>query len=96
MKITRNLVVRTGFASVPVTAFAPLAGAAVTGSGAVWLVLPAGSFAAIIGGACARSRVTPFSQHGVVLDAPQAVVSTTGPAPRGEVTVEFAWSDEAA
>lgn len=93
-----KLIARAGLASAPVTAFAPLVGAAWTGSGIPWLVLPVGSVAAVIGGARAEKHAASTRRRGtVVSDLPPAEDGTVyAVAPRDEVTVEFAWSDEAA
>lgn len=87
--------VRAGLASAPVTAFAPLAGAALTGHGTPWLVLPVGSVAAIVGGIRGEKRTT-IRRGVVVSDPPPADDGTVhAVAPRDEITVEYAWSDAA-
>jgi hypothetical protein len=89
---------RAGLASLPVTAFAPLAGAALTGYGTPWLLLPVGSAVAFAGGTCAEKRAAAGRRRGVVVSDPtpdvDGIVCAT--APRDLVVVEFAWSDEAA
>jgi hypothetical protein len=88
---------RAGLASMPVTAFAPLAGAALTGYGTPWLLLPVGSVVAFVGGACAEKRAASTRRRGVVVSDPppaeDGIVYAT--APRDEITVEYRWSDAA-
>jgi hypothetical protein len=93
-----KLSARAGIASAPVTAFAPLAGAALTGSGTPWLVLPVGSMVAAVVGARAEHRAASTRRRGVIVadPAPDADGIVCATAPRDQVTVEFAWSDEAA
>lgn len=87
-----------GWTSAPVTAFAPAAGAALTGYGVPWLLLPLGSVAAVVAGTRADRREASTRRRGVVVsDPPPAEDGTVyGVAPRDEITVEYAWSDEAA
>ena len=96
MKLT-TLTARAGLASMPVTAFAPLAGAALTGHGTPWLVLPVGSVVAVIGGTCAEKRAMRGVRRGVVVSDPppaeDGVVYAV--APRDEITVDYSWSDAA-
>lgn len=92
-----HLIARAGLASLPVTAFAPLAGAALTGYGTPWLLLPVGSMVALVGGGCAHRRTASTRRRGVVVSDPppdeDGVVY--GVAPRDEITVEYRWSDAA-
>jgi hypothetical protein len=92
-----SFAVRVGLASAPVTAFAPLAGAALTGSGSPWLVLPVGSVAAFVGGIRAEKREAATRRRGVVVSDPPPTADGTvyGIAPRDEITVEYRWSDAA-
>ncbi len=92
-----SFAVRAGMASAPVTAFAPLAGAALTGHGTPWLVLPVGSMAAFVGGTCAKRRAAATTSRGVVVSDPPPTADGTvyGIAPRDEITVEYRWSDAA-
>lgn len=92
-----KLIARAGLASAPVTAFAPLAGAALTGHGTPWLVLPVGSVAAVIGGTRAEKRAAATRRRGVVVSEPPPAEDGTvyAVAPRDEITVEYAWSDVA-
>lgn len=95
MKIT-TLAIRAGIASAPVTAFAPLAGAALTGHGTPWLVLPVGSVAALVAGARAEKREASTRRGVVVSDPPPAEDGTVyAVAPRDEITVAYSWSDAA-
>lgn len=93
-----HLIARAGLASLPVTAFAPLAGAVLTGYGTPWLVLPVGSMVALVGGGCAHRRGAATRRRGVVVSDPppdeDGVVYAV--APRDQITVEFTWSDKAA
>lgn len=93
-----KLIARAALASLPVTAFAPLAGAALTGHGTPWLVLPVGSIVAFAVGTRAEKRAASTRRRGVVVSdpppAPDGTVYAT--APRDEITVEYRWSDEAA
>lgn len=92
-----KLIARAGLASVPVTAFMPLAGAILTGSGTPWLVLPLGSVAAFVGGTRAEKRTASTRRRGVVVSdpAPDADGVVYAVAPRDEVTVEYRWHDAA-
>lgn len=97
MKIPRPLYARVGLASMPVTAFAPLVGAALTGHGAPWVILPVGSMVAFVGGTCAERRAAASVRRGVVVSDPNLnELRETLTAPRDEITVEYRWSDEAA
>ncbi len=93
-----KLLARAGVATAPVTAFAPVAGTALTGYGTPWLALPVGSLvAAVVGIRAERSAAASRRRGLVVSDPPPAedgIVYAT--APRDEITVEYAWSDEAA
>jgi len=92
-----NLIARTGLASLPLTAFAPVAGVALTGHGAAWMALPVGSVVAAVVGTCAARRDASTRRHGVVVAEPDLNgLRETLAAPRDLITVEFAWSDEAA
>lgn len=93
-----TLIARAGLASAPVTAFAPLIGATLTGYGTPWLALPIGSVAAFACGTRASRRTAAERRCGVIVSAPAAVETGIeyATAPRDEITVEFAWSDEAA
>jgi hypothetical protein len=92
-----HLIARAGLASLPVTAFAPLAGAAMTGYGTPWMVLPIGSVVALVGGGCAHRRDAAIRRRGVIVADPDLNdLRETLTAPRDEITVEFTWSDEAA
>lgn len=88
-----HLIARAGLASLPVTAFAPLAGAALTGYGTPWLVLPLGSVAAALGGTRAHRRAALANRRGVIIADPSpdtdGVVTAT--APRDLITVEYRW-----
>lgn len=92
-----KLLARTGLVSAPVTAFAPAVGAALTGYGTPWLLLPVGSVVAFVGGTCAEKRTASTRRRGVIVSDPQpaadGVVYAT--APRDQITVEFTWSDAA-
>lgn len=92
-----KLLTRAGLASAPVTAFAPAVGAALTGYGTPWLLLPVGSMVAVIGGTCAEKRAALTRRRGVVVsDPPPAEDGTVyAVAPRDEITVDYAWSDVA-
>lgn len=93
-----KLIARAGLASAPVTAFAPLAGAALTGHGAPWLLLPLGSVAAVVAGSRAEKRAASTRRRGVVVADPapdeDGIVCAT--APRDLITVAYQWHDEAA
>lgn len=93
MKITTL----AGLASAPVTAFAPLAGAALTGHGTPWLVLPIGSAAAVVAGTRAEKREASTRRRGVVVSDPPPAEDGVmyAVAPRDEITVEYSWSDAA-
>jgi hypothetical protein len=92
-----HLIARAGLASLPVTAFAPLAGAALTGYGTPWLVLPVGSVVALVGGGCAHRRAAAIHRLGVVVAEPDLNgLRETLTAPRDLITVPYHWSDEAA
>lgn len=93
-----NLIARAGLASAPMTAFAPLAGAALTGHGVPWLLLPVGSMVAFIGGTCAEKRAATTRRRGFVVadPAPDADGIVCATAPRDLITVDYAWSDGAA
>lgn len=99
-----HLIARAGLASLPVTAFAPLAGAALTGYGTPWMVLPIGSVVALVGGGCAHRRAAAIHRRGVIVADPNLIDLRTifaepreaATAPRDEITIEFTWSDEAA
>jgi hypothetical protein len=91
-----SLAVRAGVASLPVIAFAPLAGAALTGHGTPWLVLPVGSIAAMVGGARAEKREGSTRRRGVVVDSvPPPAFEPDLNRLRDVVTVEYRWSDAA-
>lgn len=92
-----HLIARAGLASAPVTAFAPLAGAALTGTGTPWLVLPVGSMVALVGGGCAHRRAALMRRRGVIVSDPPPAENGTvyATAPRDEITVEYRWSDVA-
>lgn len=91
-----KMIVRAGLVSAPVTAFAPAAGTALTGHGALWLALPLGSVAAAVAGTRADRRAASTRRRGVVVDDPDLnELRETLTAPRDLITVEFAWSDEA-
>lgn len=93
-----KLLARAGLATAPVTAFAPAAGVALTGHGLPWIVLPVGSVVAAVVGTRADRRAASTRRHGLVVSDPppaeDGIVYAT--APRDEITVEYAWSDEAA
>ncbi len=93
-----KLLTRAGLASAPLTAFAPAAGAALTGSGALWLALPLGSVAAVVAGNRSERRAAQALRRGVIVadPAPDANGVMCATAPRDLVTVEYVWSDEAA
>ena len=93
-----NLIARAGLVSAPATAFAPLAGAALTGHGSPWLVLPVGSAVAVVVGTCADRRAASTRRRGVVVadPAPDADGIVCATAPRDLITVDYAWSDGAA
>ncbi|MEY9909747.1 hypothetical protein ABIA35_005990 [Catenulispora sp. MAP12-49] len=93
-----NLIARAGLASAPMTAFAPLAGAALTGHGVPWLLLPVGSMVAFVGGTCAERRTASARRRGFIVadPAPDADGVVCATAPRDLVGVEFTWVDEAA
>lgn len=93
-----KLLTRAGLASAPLTAFAPLAGAALTGYGTPWLVLPAGSVVAFIGGTRAEKRAAASVRRGVVVSDPPPTEDGVAyaVAPRDEIRIDYAWSDEAA
>lgn len=86
-----------GLGSMPLTAFAPLVGAALTGSGTPWLVLPVGSVAAFVAGTRAERREALTRRRGVVVSEPPPAVDGTvyAVAPRDEIRVEYRWSDAA-
>ena len=89
---------RAGLASLPVTAFAPLAGAALTGYGTPWLLLPVGSAVAFVGGTCAEKRTAAGRRRGVVVADPdlnELRETATATAPRDLITVDYRWSDAA-
>ncbi len=88
-----KLIARAGLASMPVTAFAPLAGAALTGFGTPWMALPLGSVAAVVGGGCAHRRAASTRRRGVIVadPAPDADGIVTATAPRDLITVEYRW-----
>lgn len=87
---------RAGIASAPVTAFAPVAGTALTGHGAPWLLLPLGSVAAAVAGTRAERRAASTRRRGVVVADPDLnELRETLTAPRDLITVEYAWSNEA-
>ena len=91
-----KLIARAGLASLPVTAFAPLAGAALTGYGTPWLVLPVGSMVALVGGGCAHRRAAATRRLGVIVADPDLNELREATAPRDPITVPYHWSDEAA
>lgn len=93
-----RLIARAGLASTPVTAFAPLVGAALTGTGVPWMVLPVGSVAAVVAGTRAEKRAASTRHRGVIVsDPPPAEDGTVyAVAPRDEIRIEYRWSDEAA
>jgi hypothetical protein len=88
-----KLIARAGLASMPVTAFAPLAGTALTGHGTPWLLLPLGSVAAIVAGTRAEKRQAANIRRGVVVSgpAPDADGVVYAVAPRDEIAVEYRW-----
>ena len=92
-----HLIARAGLASLPVTAFAPLAGAALTGYGTPWLMLPVGSVAAIVTGVRAERREASTRRRGVVVSDPPPDADGTVYAvpPRDEIAVEYSWADGA-
>jgi phosphate/sulfate permease len=98
VKIPRSLYARAGLGSLPVTAFAPLVGAATTGHGAPWVILPVGSMVAFVGGTCGERRAAASIRRGVVVSDPPPAEDgiVYAVAPRDEITVEYRWSDEAA
>lgn len=91
MKITTL----AGLASAPVTAFAPLAGAALTGHGTPWLVLPVGSVAAVVAGTRADRRAASTRRGVIIADPDLNGLRETLTAPRDEITVDYSWSDAA-
>lgn len=92
-----KLLARAGLATAPVTAFAPVAGTALTGHGAPWLLLPLGSVAAAVAGTRAERRAARDRRLGVIVPDPDLNgLRETLTAPRNEITVDYAWSDEAA
>jgi hypothetical protein len=93
-----KLIARAGLVSAPVTAFAPLAGAALTGSGSPWLALPVGSVVAFAAGTRAARRAAQVRRRGVVVadPAPDADGTVYATAPRDLITVAYRWHDEAA
>lgn len=93
-----HMIARAALASSPLTAFAPLAGAALTGSGTPWLLLPTASVVAFVGGTRAEKRAASTRHRGVIVSdpAPDANGTVYAVAPRDLVVVEYAWSDEAA
>lgn len=92
-----KLLARAGLASAPVTAFAPVAGAALTGHGSPWLVLPAASVVAAVVGTRGERRIASTRRGLIVSDPPPAADGIVpGVAPRDAIVVEFTWSDEAA
>jgi hypothetical protein len=92
-----HLIARAGLASLPMTAFAPLAGANLTGYGTPWMVLPIGSVVALVGGGCAHRRAASTTRRGVVVEDPDLnELRETLTAPRDHITVDYAWHDEAA
>lgn len=92
-----KLIARAGLATLPATAFAPLAGAALTGTGVPWLLAPVGSAVAFVAGTCAERRAASARRRGVVVADPapdeNGVMRAT--APRDLITVDYAWSDAA-
>lgn len=97
MKISYSRLARAGLASAPLTAFTPLAGAALTGHGTPWLLLPVGSAVAFVGGTCADKRAASTRRRGVIVADPtpdeNGVVYAT--APRDLITVAYEWHDAA-
>lgn len=95
MKLTT--LARAGLVSMPVTAFAPLAGAALAGTGTPFLVLPVGSVVAVVVGTCAEKREAAARRRGVVVSDPPPSEDGTvyAVAPRDEITIEYRWSDAA-
>lgn len=91
-----KLIARAGLASLPITAFAPAVGTIWTGYGAPWMVLPVGSMVALVGGGCAHRRAASTRRGVVVTDPDLNKLRETVTPPRDLITVEFAWSDEAA
>jgi len=91
-----NLIARTGLASLPLTAFAPVAGVALTGRGAAWMALPVGSVVAAVVGTCAARRDASTRRRGVIVDDPDLNELREMTAPRDVITVPYRWSDEAA
>lgn len=92
-----HLIARAGLASLPATAFAPLAGTAWTGYGTPWMVLPIGSVVALVGGGCAHRRAAAIRRRGVIVSEPSlnALRDACATAPRDEITVDYSWSDAA-
>lgn len=87
---------RAGLASAPLTAFAPAAGAVLTGSGLPWLLLPVGSMVALVGGGCAHRRAASARHRGVVVAEPDLNgLRETLTVPRDLITVDYQWSDVA-
>lgn len=90
-----NLIARTGLASLPVTAFAPVAGVALTGHGAAWAALPVGSVVAAVVGTCAGRRAASTRRRGVVVSDPPPAAEPDLNVLRDVITVEYRWSDAA-
>lgn len=92
-----KLIARAGLATLPATAFAPLAGAALTGSGTAWLALPVGSAVAFVAGTRAERHTASTRRRGVVVadPAPDADGIVCATAPRDLITVDYSWSDVA-
>lgn len=90
-----SFAVRAGLASLPVTAVAPLAGAAMTGYGTPWLLLPVGSVAAFVGGTCSEKRAASTRRRGVVVSDPPPAPEPDLNVLRDVITVEYRWTDAA-
>lgn len=92
-----KLLARAGLASLPLTAFAPVAGVVLTGHGTAWMALPVGSVVAAVVGTCTERRAASTRRRGFVVAEPDLNgLRETLAAPRDLITVEFAWTDEAA
>jgi hypothetical protein len=88
---------RAGLASLPLTAFAPVAGVALTGHGMPWVVAPVGSVVAAVVGIRAERRAASTRRRGLIVADPDLNgLRETLAAPRDLITVDYRWSDEAA
>jgi len=90
-----SLATRAGLASLPVTAFAPAAGAALTGHGSPWLALPVGSVVAAVAGTRAQHRAASTRRRGVVVSDPPPAPEPDLNVLRDVITVEYRWTDAA-